>query len=246
MNNATDIVLSRLTAQQRAMDVVAGNIANASTPGYHAERMVFADWLSPQTRTSIERGDRQLAYVQDRATYREAAEGTLTRTGNPLDLALSGDGYFTVQTPNGPRLTRAGRFSLQADGTVTDTDGHALLDPSNQTLKVAPGDTRLTVTRDGALSSQNGPIGRVGVVIPKDPNRMTAEGSRLFRADVPTTPVTTPHVIQGSVEESNVQPVAELVRMMTTQRDFQLATQFIQAEGQRRSDAIDKIAGPVS
>ena len=75
---------------------------------------------------------------------------------------------------------------------------------------------------------------------------MTAEGSRLFRADVPTTPVTTPHVIQGSVEESNVQPVAELVRMMTTRRDFQLATQFIQAEGQRRSDAIDKIAGPVS
>jgi flagellar basal-body rod protein FlgF len=246
MNVNTAIILSRLTAQQRAMDVVAGNIANASTPGYRAERVVFADWLATQTNTSIAKGDSPLAFTQDRATYRDRAEGTLQQTGNPLDLALSGDGYFTVSTPAGPRLTRAGRFTLQADGSITDPNGNALLDSNTTPMRLQPTDTRLTVTGDGTLSSQNGPIGRIAVVAPNDPNKLTAEGNRLFRADAPTTPVAKPKIIQGVVEDSNVQPIAELAQMMTVQRDFQFATQFLQAEGQREQDAIDKIATPLN
>jgi flagellar basal-body rod protein FlgF len=245
MNNATNIALSRLTAQSRAMDVIAGNIANISTPGYRAERMVFSDWLSPQTGTAAPKGDRSLAYTQDRATYRDRAEGTITQTGNPLDMALSGEGYFTVQTANGTRLTRAGRFTLQAAGGITDEAGNALLDSTGAPMKVGPTDTQLTVTGDGTLSSQNGPIGKIAIVTPNDPNRMTAEGGRLFRADVATTTVAAPKIIQGAVEDSNVQPVSELVRMMSTERDFQFVTQFVEAEGQRQQGAIDKIAVPV-
>jgi flagellar basal-body rod protein FlgF len=207
--------------------------------------MVFADYLSPQTGTTAPQGDRTLAYTQDRATYRDQAEGTLTQTGNPLDLALSGTGFFTVQTPSGTRLTRAGRFTLQSDGGITDGAGNALLDTAGAPLRIGAADTQLTVTADGALSSQNGPIGKIAVVAPTDANRMTAEGSRLFRADVPTTPVTTPKIIQGAVEDSNVQPVPELVGMMRTERDFQFVTQFVEAEGQRQQGAIDKIAAPV-
>jgi flagellar basal-body rod protein FlgF len=246
MDNTTNIALSRLVAQSRNMDVIAGNLANMSTPGYRAERVIFADWLSPRTAAGTPPGGRQIAFTQDRATYRDRAEGTLTHTGNPLDLALSGDGYFTVATANGTRLTRAGRFTLQADGTIADEAGNALLDVNNQKLSVAPSDTVLTVAADGAISSQNGPIGKIAVVTPSDPNRMTAEGSRLFRADVPTTPVTAPKLVQGAVEDSNVQPTAELVRMMSTEREYQFATQFLEAEGQRQQTAIDKIAGPVS
>jgi flagellar basal-body rod protein FlgF len=246
MNNATDIALSRLTAQMRAMDITANNLANMSTPGYRAERMVFADFLTPQTRTTAPRGDTQLAFTQDRATYRERAEGTLTQTGNPLDLSLSGDGFFTVQTANGTRLTRAGRFTLQADGTITDEAGHALLDTGGKKLTVTPADTQLTVTADGAISSQNGAIGKIAVVIPNDPNKLQAEGGRLLRADTPTAPVAAPRVVQGTVEDSNVQPVAELVRMMSTERDFQFVTQFVDAENTRHQSAIDKLAAPVS
>jgi flagellar basal-body rod protein FlgF len=246
MNNTTDIALSRLTAQMRAMDITANNLANMSTPGYRAERIVFADWLSSQTRTTSPRGDTKLAFTQDRATYRERAEGSLTQTGNPLDLALSGDGYFTVQTANGTRLTRAGRFTLQADGTITDEAGNALLDSNGQKLTAGATDTRLTVTGDGAISSENGPIGRIAVVTPADPNKLTAEGARLLRADTQTNPVAAPRVVQGAVEDSNVQPVAELVRMMGTQRDFQVVTQFVEAENQRHQTAIDKIAAPLS
>jgi flagellar basal-body rod protein FlgF len=246
MDNATSITLSRLVAQSRAMDVIAGNLANMSSPGYRAERVVFADWLSPQNGTSIVHGDRQLAFTQDRATYRDRAEGTLTHTGNPLDLALSGDGYFTVSTPSGTRLTRAGRFTLQSDGTVADEAGNALLDANSQKLHVAAADTQLTVSADGALASQNGPIGKIAVVQPNDPNRMQAEGGRLFNPGGPTTSVTTPKMVQGAVEDSNVQPMAELVRMMSTERDFQFATQFVEQEGQRQQSAIDKIAAPLN
>jgi flagellar basal-body rod protein FlgF len=245
MNNATDIALSRLTAQMRAMDMTANNLANMSTPGYRAERMVFADWLSPQTGTTAPRGDRVLAFTQDRATYREQAEGTLTHTGNPLDLALSGDGYFTVRTPNGTRLTRAGRFTLMPDGTIADGVGNALLDPNNQPIIVNAGDDQVTVAGDGTVSTAAGPLGNIAVVKPDDPNKMTAEGDRLLVANGRTTPVALPRIVQGAVEDSNVQPITELVRMLNTQRDFQFVTQFVDAEDQRHQSAIDKIAAAV-
>jgi flagellar basal-body rod protein FlgF len=246
MDNSINIALSRLTAQQRAIDVEAGNLANISTPGYRAERMVFADWLSPQNRTTAPQGDKPLAYTQDRATYRERAEGTITHTGNPLDLALSGDGYFTVGTQNGTRLTRAGRFTLQPDGTISDESGNALLDTAGTPMKLAPADTKITITADGSISSQNGPIGKIAVVQPADPNRMQAEGARLFTAGGATTPVARPRMIQGAVEDSNVQPVAELTRMMSTERSFQFTVQFVEAESQRKQTAIDKLAAPAS
>ncbi len=244
MDNTNDIALSRLSAQQRAMDVVATNLANVSTPGYRAERMIFADWLLREPAGAEPKGGGTLAFTQTRATYRERSEGSLTTTGNPLDLALSGEGWFTVQTANGIRLTRAGRFSLQADGSITDEDGHALLDVNAQPLKLSTTDTGLIVKADGSLRSQNGPIGQIAVVTPTDPNQMTAEGGRLLRADVPTRPVPRPKILQGAVEDSNVQPIAEIVRMIATERDFQFVTQLVEAEGQRRQNAIDKIATP--
>ena len=246
MDNTTNIALSRLSAQQHAMDVGANNIANASTPGYRAERPVFADWLLREPGAAEPPGGRNIAFTQTRATYRERTEGALTQTANPLDLALSGEGWFTVQTNAGPRLTRAGRFTLQRDGAVTDEAGHNLLDTSGQKLAVSPADTDLTVKADGTLKSQNGVIGQIGIVVPTDPNRITAEGGRLFRADVATTPVAKPKVLQGEVEDSNVQPIAEITRMISTERDFQFVTQMVEAEGQRRQSAIDKIAAPAS
>ena len=241
MENSSTIALSRLVAQQRTMDVTAANIANSGTPGFKAERVLFSDWLSGQTRTNAPAGDRTLAYTQDRATYRTQAEGALTHTGNPLDLALGTDGYFTVATAQGPRLTRAGRFDLQPDGTIGDADGHALLDAAGQPIHVAATDSMLQVAGDGTLSSENGRIGKIGIVQASDVNRMTAEGARLFRADVSTSPVANPKIVQGAVEESNVQPMAEMARMMNDLREFQFVSQFVEAESQRQQMAIDKL-----
>ncbi len=241
MDNPSTIALSRVVVQQRALDVAANNLANVNTPGFKAERTVFADWMSRQDGTDIQAGDHNLLYVQDRATYRDGSQGAIEKTGNPLDLALGGDGWFTVGTPRGPRLTRSGRFEMQSDGTIADADGNALLDTSGQKLTVSPNDTRLTVAADGTLSSENGQIGKIGVVTPSDPYQMHAEGGRAFTSGSPTTAVAQPKVIQGALEGSNVQATSELTNLLTIQREFGFATQFVEAEGQRRQNAIDKL-----
>lgn len=241
MELPTYVALSRLAAQQRALDVTAANLANSSTPGFKASRVLFTDWLASQTGTGTLRGERNVAFTQDRATYRELQPGAVQHTGNPLDLAISGDGYFTVNTPRGPRLTRAGHFSPQADGSVGDLEGNKLLDAAGQPIRLAPTDTELTITADGTLSSQSGEIGRIGVVQPADPNRMTAEGARTLRADSNTAPVASPKLVQGAVEDSNVQPIVETTRMMNDLRSFQFTSEFVQAEADRMQSAIEKI-----
>jgi flagellar basal-body rod protein FlgF len=244
MDIASNVATSRLVAQQRAMDVMADNIANANTPGFKAQRMQFSDWLSPQ-KSAAPQGGGTIAYTQDRATWREQQVGTLSHTGNPLDLALGRDGYFTVQTANGSRLTRDGRFGLLANGTLANSAGDAVLDSNGQRIQFAPTDTQITIAGDGTVSTENGQLAKVGVVNPTEPMQLAAEGNTLFRADTTTTtPVTAPAIVQGSIEDSNVQPVLETTRMMDGERQFQFMMQFIQAESERQQSVIDKLLSP--
>lgn len=241
MQNITSIAASRLIAQQRALDVAADNIANANTPGYKAVRVQFSDWLSRQTGAATPRGGAIIAFTQDRATWRDLQPGPLSHTGNPLDLAITSAGYFTVSTPQGPRLTRAGRFGLLPDGTIADAAGNALLNTTGQPIQLSPTDTRITVAGDGTLSSENGQIGRIGVVQPDDPMQLHAVGNDRLTSDSATTPVDAPGLVQGSVEDSNVQPMLEMARMMNDLREFQYVTQLVEAEDQRQQSAIDKL-----
>ncbi len=241
MENPTYIALSRLMAQQRTMDVIANNVSNSNTPGFKSQHVLFSDWLLPADRKVTATGERAIDFTQDRATWRDLSTGTLSHTGEPLDLAIGSEGYFTVKTPSGDRLTRAGRFSLQSDGTIGDDDGNSLLDISGAPLKISPGDTGLTVAGDGTVSSQQGQLGKIGIVEPSDPNRLVAEGSHLMRSDASTAPVAQPKIIQGAIEDSNVSPMLELTRMMQLERDFQFVSQFTQSEADRQQTTIDKM-----
>lgn len=237
MDLNTAIASSRLDAQLRLVDVIAGNLANMNTPGFKAQRMQFSDWLNHQP------DGEQVAFSQDRATWHELAPGPLNHTGNPLDLAISGSGYFTVSTPRGPRLTRDGRFAVMPNGTIADESGDTLLDSAGQPVKIGPNDTELTVTADGTLSSQqNGQLAKIGIVQPADPNQLMAEGGTMFRvADGRTTPVARPSIVEGAVEESNVQPITEVTRLIDAQRTFELMMQYVQAEGDRSKSVTDKM-----
>lgn len=240
MENSTYIALSRLDTQQRAMDVIANNIANANTDGFKAQRSLFSDYLSQQHGVAAPHGGASLAYTQDRATYLDRTEGSLSQTGNPLDLALTGSGFFTVSTPAGPRLTRSGRFGLMPDGRIADASGNLLLDTSGNPLQLSPSDTDIRVSGTGTISTRNGPAGQIGVVTVDDANQLVPEGGKLYRATT-TTAAPQPKVSQGVIESSNVQPIAELTRMMQTQRDFQFVSQFVESESQRQQAAIDKL-----
>jgi flagellar basal-body rod protein FlgF len=241
MDITTSLAASRLMAQQRAMDVTANNIANADTPGYRTERVQFSDWIDKQPATGAPPGGASVTYTQDRATWREQQPGTLTHTANTFDLALTGAGYFTVSTKAGPRLTRDGRFGPLTDGTLADSNGNAVLDTAGKPIQLAAGDTQFTIASDGSISSESGQIGKIGVVQPTDPMKLRAEGATNFVSDAPTQTVTNPGIVQGAIEQSSVQPVIEVTRMMNDLRQFQFVTQLVQAESDRQQNAIEKI-----
>jgi flagellar basal-body rod protein FlgF len=244
MDSPGYIVLSRLIAAQRATAVTAHNIANAGTPGFRGSRPVFATVLERQVNAEVPRGGRDLAFAQDRATWREATAAPLARTGNPLDVAIaSPEGYFAVQTPAGERFTRAGRFTLDAEGGVVDPEGRAVLGNDGQALRIPPGAARIEIRGDGSVVTEQGPAGQLRVVRFDDIQRLQAEGDRNFAApdDMPALPVERPGLVQGAVEGSNVRPVVELTRLTDDMRHFQMVSQMAEREGERLGTAVDRI-----
>lgn len=241
MENPGYIALSRLIAQQRALDVRASNIANANTPGFKAESVVFSDYLLQQTGVKTPPGGGTIQMVQDRATYRDLNEGQLQKTGNPLDLALQGDGFFVVSTPAGNRYTRAGRFTISQQGQIVDLAGNALVGSDGRPVSVPPDAGPLTVDGDGAISSDGEPIGKFRVVQFDDKQSLRAEGNSLYATDQPARTVEQPEIVQGSLESANVQSIVEVTRMMGEMREFEFASQFVDAEAQREQAAIDRI-----
>jgi len=241
MDSPGYIVLSRMVAQTRTTAVLAHNMANADTPGFQVERPIYASF---EAKDALRRGSeaaRSVDYSWDRATWRDTTAGPLQQTGNPLDLALPGDGLFVVETPRGERYTRAGHFALDATGRVVTQEGYPVLNTNSRPLTVAPGDSQLTVAADGTLSSQNGPIGRIRVVRFENPQRLQAEGDRLFAAADAPAEVARPGIVEGALEGSNVRPIMEITRMTDELREFQMTAQFADKEGERLQGAIDRI-----
>jgi flagellar basal-body rod protein FlgF len=130
------------------------------------------------------------------------------------------------------------------NGTLSDGAGEAVLDTNGQPIVFSQTDTQITIAGDGTVSTENGQLGKIGVMRMTDPMRVTAEGATLFRADAPTAAVTTPALVQGAIEDSNVQPVLETVRMMDGLRQFEFVSQFIQAESDRQQSLLDKLLTP--
>jgi flagellar basal-body rod protein FlgF len=244
MDSPGYIVLSRLIATQRATAVTANNIANADTPGFRAHRPLFGTVLERQQGADAPQGGQDLAFAQDRATWRDDAPAPLQRTGNPLDLALSDrDAHFVVETPRGERFTRAGRFTLDPGGQVVDPEGSPVLGADGRPLRVEAGTSRIEIRGDGSVVTENGPVGRLRVVRFDNGQRLVAEGDRNLSApaDMPPRVVERPGVVQGAMEGSNVRPVIELTRMTDEMRHFQFVAQMAEREGERLGTAVDRI-----
>jgi flagellar basal-body rod protein FlgF len=238
MDNTTYIALANQLALTRQMDIVANNIANANTTAFKGERVLFTNYLADLGPGQ----DQQLNFPQDIGVSRNFEEGSLTPTGNSLDLAISGDGFFAVNAPNGTRYTRAGAFALNTQGQIVDLAGDTVLDEHGNPIAVAPGQTQVSVSQDGTVSTESGQLARLQLVRFDDPNNLSAEGANLFDAGGATPiPASASKVIQGSIEGSNIQPVTELTHLLQIQHGIEAAQRVISAENDRQTKMIDAL-----
>jgi flagellar basal-body rod protein FlgF len=219
--------LTRQTGLLREMNVIAQNIANAATTGYRAEGLIFSEHV-------VANGRDQPSLSMAHATGRETSfrQGGLDQTGGMLDLAIEGEGYFLVDVGGEPHLTRAGAFLAGPDGGVVTAEGHPVLDEGGAPVFVPPGASSLRVAPDGTLSADGQPLARIAVVAPDDPSAMTRNAGTMFATEA-YAPVATPKVAQGFLEQSNVDPVLEIARMVAVQNAYELGQGFMDREDER-------------
>jgi len=235
MQTPSYVALSSQAALSRQMDVVANNIANASTAGFKAQRVLFSQFM-------VSNGTSQTAFVEDAATYRDTRRGPINRTGNPLDVAVDGDGYIAVSTPEGERYTRNGHFQLGADGSLVTAQGDAVLGDGGQPIALPAGASGIVITGDGSVSTKDGTVGKIRLVSFDDDNQAEAGADGLYVSNSDPKPASAAILRQGMIEESNVQPVLELTRLMSISRNYSAANEMVSSENDRIKNAIDKLS----
>ena len=237
METASYTTLARQTGLMREMQIIANNIANSSTTGFRQEGIIFSEYIVQGNQ-----GD-HIAMPASRIGNSSFAQGELEHTGGSLDLAVEGDGFFLVATPNGDRLTRAGSFSATAEGELVTHDGYAVLDTGGAPVFLPNNIMNLSVAADGTISAYGRELGQIGVFDPIDSMSMEREGGVFFKSDAGWEPVESPTIKQGYVENSNVNQVLQISRMIEVQRAYEIGQSFLEREDERVRSAVKTIIG---
>ncbi|KPQ06293.1 MAG: flagellar basal-body rod protein FlgF [Rhodobacteraceae bacterium HLUCCA12] len=236
MGNSGYTTLTRQSGLMREMQALAHNVANLSTTGYRRESLVFTEYLR-----RLDGAEEPLSMASANARQTDETQGTLSQTGGSLDLAIEGDGYFVIETPAGERLTRNGHFMTNADGEMVNADGFRLLDAGGAALFIPPDARAITIGRDGTVASDDQPLGRIGLARPADPAQMRRAGGTLLDPGGELVPADTSILHQGFLEDSNVNPVAEMARMIQIQRAYEMGQKFLDREDERVRGVIQTL-----
>ena len=222
-------------AQSAALDTTANNIANASTTGFQGDRVTFREALGAAKSADI-------ALVNTGAVRVDTQRGALQQTGNPLDLALEGEGLFAVDTPNGARYTRAGAFTLDDQRRIVTPDGFAVRGVGGPIT--IPADAKeLAVSTDGQVSADGEIIGKLDLVR-FAPTQLTHQGASLFAATGKPLGGDRPIVRAGALEMSNVNVVRGVVDLVKVTRTYESLMRVIQGFHDVESRAARELGGP--
>jgi flagellar basal-body rod protein FlgF len=227
MERGLYIAASGMVAEQMRQDQIANDLANSSTPGYKADRVTqraFADLLLSNTVTGQAIGALTPGVAADRMVT-DVAPQPVRDTGEPLDLAIVGDGWFAVQTSQGTRYTRNGQFSAAADGTLIDQLGNRVLGRNGQPVHVDAG---------GHVNASE-----VGVFALTDPAK---QGDNLFNGTAAGT--ATGAVRTGALEGSGVDPARTMVDMIASFRAFEAGQKVIQTIDESLHKTATQVASP--
>lgn len=234
MDAAGYATLNRQSGLMREMGVVANNIANASTTGFRREGVVFSEYIAAMDQ------DPSLSMAHASGRVVDLTQATLDQTGGAFDFAIQGEGFFLIETPQGERLTRAGAFTPSAEGELVTADGFRLLDAGGAPVFIPPDAKGVALARDGTLSAGGLPIAQIGLWRPENPLALRHQTGTMFDGGA-LEPVEDGVVMQGMLEDSNVQPVSEIARMIEVQRAYELGQKFLDAEDDRVRGVIQAL-----
>jgi flagellar basal-body rod protein FlgF len=251
MENALLIGLSRQMALSHELDIIANNIANIDTTGFKSDNAAFGEYLMPRASDrGFSGSDRRVSFVQDRASWIDLSEGAIQQTGNPLDLAISGDGYLTVQTARGLRYTRNGALQLNATGQLVTSDGDPVIGDSGP-ITFQPTDHNISISPNGIITALSGadttdsPRGKLQLVGFDQPQRLQKDGGSTFMAPAGVNTIPAPlgtRLVQGAIEKSNVNAVSEMARMIQITRNYTDIAAVLQQQGDQRRNALSQLS----
>jgi flagellar basal-body rod protein FlgG len=220
MNSGMYSALSGNLAAMKRMDIISNNLANVNTPGFKKDKVTFEGMLaSAATPPRVPQSTTADPILQKDNIYIDYAAGPVAQTGNPFDMAIDGDGFFVVSTPDGPAYTRQGNFRLSGDGTLVTTDGFPV---QGQSGPIRISGSRIEIDSKGVVSVDGSETATISMVDFPKPYALTKTGSALF---VPTDAAATPQAASGGLrqahlEGSNVETITEMVQMIETSRYF--------------------------
>jgi flagellar basal-body rod protein FlgF len=251
MENALLIGLSRQMALSHELDVVANNIANIDTTGFKADKATFSEYLMPGAANQHFPGrDRRVSFVQDRATWIDFSPGAVERTGDPLNVALDGKGYLVVQTPRGQRYTRNGALAINGSGQLVTSQGYPVLGDGGP-ITFQPTDHDIGISQNGIITVREGAStadsqrGKLQIAGFDQPQLLQKDASSTFAAPNGVNagpPPAGTRVIQGAVEKSNVNAVAEMARMIEITRSYSDIAAILQQQGDERRNALQQLS----
>jgi flagellar basal-body rod protein FlgF len=235
MENTLFIGLSRQLVAKRQMDVIANNLANASSPGYKGEQMMFAEHVKAVDRNTT------LSFVRDIAVARNYGEGQIEPTNNTFDVAIRGDGWFEVEVGGSFKYTRNGHFELDREGKLVNTSGHAVQSAKGGPIVFSPGDKDIVIKGDGTITAGGVARGKINIAVFDDKQSLRKISGNLYESSRKPTKATDFSVVQGMLEKSNVQAIIEVTRMIDTLRGFQSTQKLLDQEHERQRKAIQKL-----
>jgi flagellar basal-body rod protein FlgF len=247
MEPTSYVALSAQMALQKQLETVANNVANASTSGFKADRPLFQSYIDRFAGP----GGSGVAYVQEGQSYIDRTSGSVENTGNPLDIALDGNGYLAVNTPQGTMYSRDGHLKIGADATLLGAGGLPLQGADGSPIQIPDGYTQLQIKADGSIKAMVNQrlidVAQIGVFRPDNPSVVTKGGNGLLTAPQSMMQPVTPNdggarVVQGALEGSTVKPMSEIANMTELSRAYDRLQSLLTDENDREQKMIDALS----
>jgi flagellar basal-body rod protein FlgF len=247
MDQISATAASGLRARMEALDILSNNLANSNTGGFKLDREFYSLYQGEQSLPANGQQATTLPVIQKGWT--DFQQGLVTPTGNPLDLALEGKGFFAVDGPSGPLYTRNGAFKLSAAGVLTTLDGYPVrgVSPPNQPAKKIQtvSQNPIQISPDGTVQQDGQSLGQIQVVDFPDTAALNKMGNSYYRVTDPKvkpTPAKDATVGQGKIEGSNVAPAESAVRLVDLMRQYEMLQKAVTVAADMNKQAIDQVA----